>query len=241
MTPYENVLRAVTFNKPERIPISLYGDFGSDVIFVFPASKHDLKLKPGEDDWGCIWEKVSDSDTSMGQVKYNPLTNYDMLSEFKFPDYSDIQGYEYIKPIIEKNEASGEDKKFIIGFLPMSLAHRTEYLRGSENAWTDPYLYPEEYKVLLNKIAQTGIDTIKCYEELGGIHAIMFVDDWGFQDRAMISTETFDEFLKPVYTKVFKEAHDAGMLTFMHSCGYIIDLHDSFVEAGSIRFIIVTL
>ena len=48
----------------------------------------------------------------------------------------------------------------------------------------------------------------------------------------MISPKSWRELWKPAYERVFRAAHDAGLLTFMHSCGYIVDILDDLIEIG---------
>jgi uroporphyrinogen-III decarboxylase len=72
---------------------------------------------------------------------------------------------------------------------------------------------------------------IKHYARLG-FDGYLFSDDWGLQDKLMISPEKWREFWKPAYTKIFKAVHEEGMLTFLHSCGYILEIFDDLIEAG---------
>jgi len=65
-----------------------------------------------------------------------------------------------------------------------------------------------------------------------GADGYMFCDDWGLQNRLMISPESWRTIWKPAYTRVYKAAHKAGLLTFLHSCGYIVDILDDLIEAG---------
>jgi hypothetical protein len=60
----------------------------------------------------------------------------------------------------------------------------------------------------------------------------MFCDDWGVQDKLMISPQHWREIWKPRYRRVFAAAHEAGMLTLLHSCGYIVDIIDDLIEVG---------
>ena len=57
-------------------------------------------------------------------------------------------------------------------------------------------------------------------------------DDWGTQDRTFISPESFRTLFKPAYKKVADAAHEAGMKVFLHSCGYIYDFIEDFIDAG---------
>jgi uroporphyrinogen-III decarboxylase len=76
-----------------------------------------------------------------------------------------------------------------------------------------------------------NLEAIKHYSKVKP-DAYMWCDDWGLQDRLMISPEKWRDIWKPAYAEVYKAAHEAGMLTFLHSCGHIVDILDDLIEAG---------
>ena len=228
MNGKERVQRAVRFQDPDRVPVMLPGPLGSDIARADVGKDPDFTpAAEGQDEWGCIWSKVTVNDTTMGQVSVHPLKDYAMLENYPFPDYSKEIRYEYLRNIIPK---IGE--KFVLAGLPIALNHRVEYMRGPENAWTDPYLYPEGIRALLERITHIGETVIEKYAEIGGVDGIFWHDDWGLQDRLMISPEIFREFFLPFYKRIFDKAHQNGMLTFMHSCGNIVEILDDFIQAG---------
>ncbi|OGS22940.1 MAG: hypothetical protein A2252_07625 [Elusimicrobia bacterium RIFOXYA2_FULL_39_19] len=227
MTGRELVKKAVLFQGPERTPRNLPEPWGTDFLHVAIGPNPDFKPKvEGEDEWGCIWEKV-DADKTMGQVKGHPLKDYALLDNFKFPDYKLDSRYVKIKNDIEGNK----EQKFVLVNVQFSLIHRLEYLRGHEQAWMDPYLYPEELGKLLDRLADIVIGSIDKLSEMG-VDGIMAYDDWGLQDRPILSPEMFNKYFQPRYKRVYQHAHKKGMLTFLHSCGYIIDLLPGFIDAG---------
>ncbi len=57
-------------------------------------------------------------------------------------------------------------------------------------------------------------------------------DDWGLQERLLIHPDAWREIWKPHYARVYKAAHEAGTLTFLHSCGYVMDILEDIIEAG---------
>ncbi len=65
-----------------------------------------------------------------------------------------------------------------------------------------------------------------------GANGYMFCDDWGFQDKLMISPSKWREIWKPRYKKIYDTAHEYGLYTFLHSCGYIIDILEDLAEVG---------
>ncbi|MCM8762002.1 MAG: hypothetical protein NC929_01610 [Candidatus Omnitrophica bacterium] len=179
-----------------------------------------------EDEWGCIWERLP-GDKTMGQVTFHPLDGYSKLQSFTFPDYEDKRRYESIKRAVDGNK----EEKFVLAGIPLSLIHRLEYLRGHEAAWTDPYLYPEQLDKLLDKICEINITVIERLSEIGGVDGIFSCDDWGLQNRLMVKPEVWDKVWKPKYKKVYGFARNKGILTFLHSCGYIIDILGGLIEA----------
>ena len=231
MTSREIVRRAVLFQGPDRIPYALSERWGSDFLSVGsdlePGWQPSVKTEEKwEDEWSCIWERLP-GDITMGQVTISPLSDYKALEEYRFPDYKNPARYLSARKAVAENK----EEKFIIAGIPFSLIHRLEYLRGHEGAWTDPYLCPEQLERLLDKLADIAIDAIDNFSKIGA-DGIFSCDDWGLQDRLMVSPDIFRKFWKPRYERVYHYAHKKGLLTFLHSCGYIIDILEDLKEAG---------
>ncbi len=225
MTGRELVRRAVCFEGPERIPHGLPSRWKNDFFSVGVGADPDWKPKvEGEDEWGCVWEKDAEGRT-MGQVVGHPLKDYAMLDDFPFPDYNKPARYERAKKSIPDNT----EDKFVLAGIPFSLIHRLEYLRGHVEAWTDPYEHPAELGALLDGLADLAIDAVRIMADIGA-QGIISCDDWGLQDRPMVSPDIFREFFKPRYARVYGYARERGLLTFLHSCGHIADLLDDFIE-----------
>ncbi len=223
----ELVRRAVHFQGPGRVPRDLPEPWGTD--FHHTGIAPDPNWKPsvqGEDEWGCIWKKVSVDDRTMGQVKIHPLEDYSKFDDFKFPDYDMPERYE---PVRQKVKENTEDR-FVLTGVPLSLIHRLDYLRGNRNAMSDPYKHPDELKALLGVMTEIAITSLEHLAPLG-VEGIISCDDWGLQDRALMSPAIFREFFKPYYKRIYNRAHEYGMLTMLHSCGHISELLDDMIEA----------
>lgn len=230
MTSRERVIRAVKFQGPDRVPYNLPAPWGTD--FGGCGAGGDPDWKPcvqteteWEDEFHSIWRKLP-GDKTMGQVVGHPLKDYAALDDFQWPDYTVEARYEGARQAC----AANPEDKFLLAGIPFSLIHRLEYMRGHIEAWTDSYEYPEDLSRLLNKMADIAIQAIDRLADAGA-HGIISCDDWGLQDRPMLSPATFAEFFKPVYHRVYHHAHERGLLTFLHSCGHITDLLEHFIEA----------
>ena len=230
MTSHERVVRAVTFQGPDRVPYNLPAPWGSDFrgcgVGADPSWTPAVSTETEhEDEFHCVWRKLP-GDRTMGQVVGHPLSDYALLDEFEWPDYTVNARYDAARKACAENP----EDKFLLGNIPMSLIHRLEYLRGHVEAWTDPYEHPEELRRLLKTLGDIAIVAVDRLADAGA-HAIMSCDDWGLQDRPMLSPVIFAEFFKPVYHRVYHHAHERGLLTFLHSCGHITDLLEHFIEA----------
>ncbi|HDP98684.1 MAG TPA: hypothetical protein ENN22_05825, partial [bacterium] len=125
-------------------------------------------------------------------------------------------------------QSAGE--KFVLGF-GISLYERVHFIRGLENTWVDIYENPDQLGRLIDILVEMNLYAIRRYAR-AGVDGYVFADDWGLQNRLMISPEKWREIWKPRYSRVFRAAHDAGLMTFLHSCGNITDILDDFIEIG---------
>ncbi len=231
MTSKQRVKKAVRFGGPDRVPLGRMPDgYPTDLLTIGPGEDPNWRPRvrtatQWEDEFGSIWTRLED-DVTMGQVTEHPLGDYAMLEDFRWPDYANPARYEGAREKVGNNT----EDKFVLAGVPLSLIHRLEYLRGHQAAWTDPYEHPEQLRRLLDRLADIAIDAIDNFAELGA-DGILSCDDWGLQDRPMVSPRIFNEFWVPAYRRIYRHAHKRGLLNFLHSCGHIAGLLDGFIDA----------
>lgn len=124
-----------------------------------------------------------------------------------------------------------QDDKYVIASLPVCVFSNLRDCRRMENALTDVLLERENVELFLGKITEIACETIKSLAGRG-VDGIFLLDDWGTQDRTFISPNSFKEIFYPCYKKICDEAHNAGMNTFMHSCGNIYGIIEHLISAG---------
>lgn len=226
LTAKENVKRTVRFEHPERVVTSLpdCNDFFWIGMNPGPDGRPSAK-KLSTDEWGCVWENIGIC--NLGEVKEYPLKDWSDFDKLKIPDVNDPA--RWTEAVGRSKDTESREKFVMAGGI--SLYERVHFLRGLENTWEDIYLEPENLKKLIGILVDMNKKSIVKYAELGA-DGYMFCDDWGLQDKLMISPDKWREFWKPAYAEVYKAAHEAGMLTFLHSCGYIVEILDDLVDAG---------
>jgi len=223
MTSREIVRKAVLFQSPERMPYNLAPEYGSDFYFAGISPSPDDRPSSGTDEWGAVWENIGVC--KLGEVKEYPIKEWTDLDKIKIPDVEDEKRWRCLEGIREK---AGD--KFLLG-TGISLYERVHFIRGLENTWAGIYEDPGKLCNLIDVLVDMNLKMIPRFASLG-FDGYMFCDDWGLQNRLMISPESWREIWKPRYTRVYQAARKHGLLTFLHSCGYIVDILDDLIEAG---------
>jgi uroporphyrinogen-III decarboxylase len=100
-----------------------------------------------------------------------------------------------------------------------------------ENTWMDVASSPDELGRLIDIMVDINLHAIERFARAGA-DAFMWFDDWGLQDGLMVSPRSWREIWKPRYAKVFGAVHDAGLFTFLHSCGDITSILNDLIEIG---------
>lgn len=107
-------------------------------------------------------------------------------------------------------------------------------LIGNERSFTEPYINPEFFQKLIDKILEfqiSFIDNIFSASK-GKIDFFRIGDDFGTQQGLLFDTETWSQYFKPSFRKMADTAKKYGAHYYQHSCGAIRDLIPSFLEVG---------
>jgi len=223
LTSREAVRRAIRFEGPDRLPHDFPDPFGSDFTGVGMSPSPDSRPTSGVDEWGAVWENLGA--TQLGEVKDVPLKEWADFDRLTIPNIHDPARW---TNLVGARERAGD--KFLLGY-GISLYERIHFLRGLENTWIDIYEAPEQLRALLEILVDMNLEVIRRFKE-AGVDGYIFPDDWGLQGRLMIAPESWRTIWKPAYARVYAAAHAAGMATFLHSCGYIVDILDDLIEIG---------
>jgi len=239
ITRRETVKRAIEFGGPDRVPIS-----GEDTFFAC-VSSYDAELLTAmeegltswTDEWGVEYRrpiKETVGAENKGMPIDAPLKDLEDISAY--PHWPRIEDDYYRQRFEEVGQAvarCAEDGRYlIVGWF--CLAERLWHLEGMEAAFVNLALDPGRIKAILERIERFTMDAL---EETGRrwpgrIDGFYMGDDWGTQSGALISMKHFREFFKPRYRRLFARAHELGMHTWMHSCGYINDILEELIDCG---------
>lgn len=232
MTSRELVKAAIHFNKPERIPYNFDSNrtpedgiqYGEDMMWVFTDTK---PLENGKNEWGVVYETL---DESFGEPKLFPLEeceDMEDLARYQFPEFDQDWRYKKMKIQIEQNA----DSKYVLGMLPCGLYQHMLDLFGFEKFLVHAALEPEIIEATADKLLEIDLKVVDKMADIG-VDGIITIDDTALQDRMMISMDSFRKIFVPRFKKLYARCHERGLDTFIHSCGYTLDIIEELIQAG---------
>lgn len=249
MEPRERVLRAITFDRPDRPPISHailpsaqyhYGDalkkitdavpedFGWSLLPDLPPEKLPALYKYGEhhDEFGTLW-KVTCQGRCGIPIAYPIATDWSNYSDFRWPVFS--AGVP--KHRLYSGHMAGDDSSYYARGGWITFFEQMQQLHGFEVTLIDLITDRPEIYRLRDDLLQFNMDWLDRWlaNKYQGIH---FADDWGSQASLLISPRKWRSFFKPMYAAMFSKVKNAGMHVWYHSDGNIIQIMPDLLELG---------
>ena len=176
------------------------------------------------DQWGNVWARVSP--TTSGEVVRGALEDWGHLDEVEMPDFNLPERYEQAR----KTFAAHPDQ-FKMGFIPGFPFSIARYMRRMENFLADVAGEPDTVVRLLEKVEGQVHHMIRRMAQAGA-EGIFFCEDWGTQDRLLVSPAAFRRIFKPGFVRLCRCAHERGLFVFMHSCGCVYEAMNDLIAAG---------
>ena len=246
MNSKERVIRTITFDHPDRIPVDLWyfpgtvarhGKAFQDLLTKYPSDITDIDYKNPfhgykqlykkgtfTDVWKITWVNIKEG--IMGQPKRHPLQNWSALRNYRMPSHLINEGWEEVDASLHRNQ-----DRFVTA-PRVSVFERMQFLRGTENLLMDLAEEPAELYILRDMLFEYNAKFLQKVVSYSGIDAVVFGDDWGSQQSLLISPGMWRKFFKPIYQGLFDIARSAGKYIFFHSDGYIMDIYDDLIELG---------
>ncbi len=248
MTPREIVVATLTFQRPERLARNFTSTGEDDTcwgaydrphwpgdVWAKPEAAPDLIKKypalarfSGEvrlDEYGSLWGRLP-GDFGCGEVLYGAIEDWDALKDFQMPHLSDPARFRGTRASFEKYP-----DRFRMAGLPGFPFAVMRYIRKMEYFFEDLLLEPEKVMTLNALVTDELLGMVDRYAEAGA-EAIFTCEDWGTQDRLLISPTMWRALFKPTMQRIFDRIHEHGMYVIMHSCGYIWEILGDLVEMG---------
>ncbi len=235
MTPRENVIRNLTFRDPERIGMNF--GFAEGVMNDMCGGGMDpsatwtqRRWTKGEfeyydDEWGNVWYRVRDRSAG-GEIFEPALRDWAALNDLRLPDFAEPSRYRAVAETFAR-----DPDHYRLAYLPGFPFAICRYLRKMEVYFEDLLLERERVEELHDRVTGLLEGVIRQYGRAGA-DGVFFCEDWGTQERLLVSPAMWRDIFKPLYRRLCAAARAAGVHVLMHSCGYNWDILDDLAEVG---------
>jgi uroporphyrinogen decarboxylase len=194
--------------------------------------------EPGKftDIWGITWKQAHYGDGYYWELDNCPMAEASIEDIETYP-WPDLEDPGYFAGLEEDAKALYEETDYAImadgGF--KSFWELGYMLRGFEQSLMDLALNPEFTIALMNKLLEMNLKMTARFLDLVGPYIQIFRagDDLATQKGRLMSQETYNAVLRPVYKELFdlvKSKTEAKI--FFHSCGNATVVIDDLVEVG---------
>ena len=80
-------------------------------------------------------------------------------------------------------------------------------------------------------VSDLVIAQVDVYAQVG-CDGVFFCEDWGTQERLLVSPTMWDRMFRWTFERLIERAHAHGMTVWMHSCGCVRDIIPTLVDLG---------
>ena len=257
MTSRELVLRAVSHQEPDRLPlfkpniIPTREPFAESVqhfldTFEFdrlaplggivggPSGRRELPDDASEDGYGCRFQYKG---VGGPYCVHHPLAHAETIQDVERFDWPDPDAPERIAPDArEKARETREKGEHATCVYVETLFHRYHYLRGFDRWLMDMKLNPEVHKAIADRIYRVNSTLVmRLLEQVGDYTDIVCTgDDFGTSRAPYMSPADFRAHIKPYYRDLIAriKARFPHVKFYLHSHGQIMDLVPDLVDCG---------
>ena len=235
ITSREIVLQSLAFDAPPRIPYAMTCGFPSDFRHVGRKPAPNRPMQPWTehdgywnmiDEWGNEWRRLEH--ITKGEVYKGVIEEgWELLDSYAWPDVDRADLY---ADAAEQVAQYHEQGYYVQGGMGMAF-DIARYMRRMEVFLADCAGEKERVRYLLDRIADLLERQVHRYADIG-VDGISAGEDWGTQDRLLMSPAMFRELFKPVYARVVGAAKRRGLSFRLHSCGFVRDIIPDWIETG---------
>ena len=182
--------------------------------------------------WGQTQKQFKELDSTPEVLDsyYCSSERWEEAKERMLTHYEDRIPWNYIKENYPKWKAEGRFMQLLIWF-GFDVTH--SHMAGTENVLVGMYEEPEWITDMFDTYLQVSLGLAQKILDAGyEFDGIFWYDDMGYKNSPFFSPAMYCELLKPYHKKAIDWAHERGLVTEMHSCGFIEPLVPDLVDIG---------
>ena len=182
--------------------------------------------------WGDTRKRFNTLDSTPEQIDFYYSTS-DRWEEAKAAMqvyHEDRIPWDFLKENYPKWKAEGRFLQLVVHF-GFDVAHSR--MIGTENMLIAMIEEPEWITDVFDTYLNTALDLCQRILDAGyEFDGIFWYDDMGYKNTPFFSPSLYRELLKPFHKKAVDWAHERGLVTELHSCGFIEPLLPDILETG---------
>lgn len=233
VTPREIIRANLECRNPPRIGMAFSGGRWNDLTGASlgpvpdwnPERWTEGNVEYYNDEWGNIWHRLVGRSRG-GEIHTPALRDWSDLERYRMPDIASPGRF-----AAARERFRAEEELFRVGGLPGFPFAICRYLRKMETYFQDLVWERRSIDRLHARVTDLLEQMIVEWTDAGA-DAVMFCEDWGLQDRLLVSPRMWREIFKPLFARLCGTARNGGMHVIMHSCGYVWDILDDLADVG---------
>lgn len=182
--------------------------------------------------WGTTHKVFHDLDSTPEKLNYyyDSSDKWEEAKAAMMTYHEDRIPWKHLEENYPKWKAEGRFLQLIVWF-GFDVAH--SHMIGTENFLIGMYEEPEWVTDVFDTYLNTSLDLCQRILDAGyEFDGIFWYDDMGYKGSPFFSPTLYRELLKPYHKKAVDWAHERGMVTELHSCGFIEPLLPDIIETG---------
>ena len=182
--------------------------------------------------WGTTQKVFRELDSTPENLNYyfDSSDRWEEAKKAMLTFYEDRIPWDYLKNNYPRWKAEGRFLQLTVWF-GFDVAH--SHMIGTENFLVGMLEEPEWVTDVFDTYLKTSLDLCQRILDAGyEFDGVFWYDDMGYKGTPFFSPQTYRELLQPYHKKVVDWAHERGMVTELHSCGFIEPLLPDVVQTG---------
>ena len=182
--------------------------------------------------WGTTQKVFRELDSTPENLNYyfDSSDRWEEAKKAMLTFHEDRIPWDYLKNNYPRWKAEGRFLQLTVWF-GFDVAH--SHMIGTENFLVGMLEEPEWVTDVFDTYLKTSLDLCQRILDAGyEFDGVFWYDDMGYKGTPFFSPQTYRELLQPYHKKVVDWAHERGMVTELHSCGFIEPLLPDVVQTG---------
>jgi len=234
LTPKQNYLELLNGGKPERF-VNQYEPFklimGDPLMWL--ARNTRVRGQDVKDLWGVTIRWKAEDYAAIPYITEETKVCKDITEWKKYVHApSLLVDEERWAKARKRVEEVDKDSYMPTVLMATGLFEQLHYLMGFEDTLMNFLLEPEAMHELLDYILDYKMQYVDILTTNLKPDAILFHDDWGAKDRLFMSRDTWVEFFKERYRKLFDFARSRGVHVVLHADSWCENIAEDMAEIG---------